>query len=77
MIGGSVHAQFARYFLRDRRKLWSKCLNFLARIIFNFNSDGTGSVCPMEVQSRSPILQRNAEAVNLILSKKSDKASVC
>ena len=77
MIGGSVHAQFASYFLRDRRKLSSKCLNFLARIIFNFNSDGTGSVCPMKVQSRSPILQRNAEAVTSILSKKSEKASVC
>lgn len=46
-------------------------------LFLNFNSDGTGSVCPMKVQSRSPILQRNAEAVNSSLSKKSDKASVC
>ena len=48
MIAGSVHAQFARYFRRDRRKLSSKCLNFLTGIIFNFQRWRTGECMPDE-----------------------------
>ena len=48
MIAGSVHAHFARYFRRDRRKLSWKFLNFLTGIIFSFQCWRTGECMPDE-----------------------------
>ena len=46
-------------------------------LFLNFNAGRLGNVCPTKDQSRSPILQENAEARNSIPSKKQDKASIC
>ena len=68
MIAGSVHAQFARNFHPDRRKLSSKCHNFLTGIIFNFQRWRTVKCMPDErtEQVTDPARKRGGSEVDSV-----------